>query len=317
MPQLHVHNAIANRARRLDGADGKWRALDGQPLFRERLGFAAMADRFLAQELELLGYRTLLREDGTALEVGGVSDGAADAFSTRAKELRDRARELAHAYAREHGRAPGKAAWPRKNGNRRRAAGAVQARAPLRKRRGAVMARRAPGGAGAWLAPRSGRARRGGHAQPPMRAKAERRSIIRQAVAAVQKANSSWTRSQLLFELGHALPALPADVDPEAYLNGLADEALSGWAEGVSVHQIAPVPDVIDVTRLGLRKDGTSIYHPPGEAKFVTSEHLDRSSTWWTWPGYQSRSASRRRPQPRRWPALTWIPPSSRPARAC
>ena len=95
MPQLHVHNAIANRARRLDGADDKWRALDGQPLFRERLGFAALADRFLAQELELLGYRTVLREDGTALEVGGVSDEAADAFSTRAKELRDRARELA------------------------------------------------------------------------------------------------------------------------------------------------------------------------------------------------------------------------------
>ena len=35
------------------------------------------------------------------------------------------------------------------------------------------------------------------------------------------------------------------------------------------------MPDVIDVTRLGLRKDGTSIYRPPGEAKFVTSEHLD------------------------------------------
>ena len=72
-----------------------------------------------------------------------------------------------------------------------------------------------------------------------------------------------------------ALPALPADVDPEAYLNELADEALSGRAEGVSVHQIAPVPDVIDVTRLGLRKDGTSIYRPPGEERFVTSEHLD------------------------------------------
>ena len=113
MPQLHVHNAIANRARRLDGADDKWRALDGQPLFRERLGFAALADRFLAQELELLGYRTVLREDGTALEVGGISDEAADAFSTRAKELRDRARELAARYEREHGHAPGKQAWYR------------------------------------------------------------------------------------------------------------------------------------------------------------------------------------------------------------
>ena len=39
--------------------------------------------------------------------------------------------------------------------------------------------------------------------------------------------------------------------------------------------QVAPVPDVIDVTRLGLRKDGTSIYRPPGEEMFCTSEHRD------------------------------------------
>jgi len=33
-PQLHVHNAIANRARRADGADDKWRALHGHPLYK-------------------------------------------------------------------------------------------------------------------------------------------------------------------------------------------------------------------------------------------------------------------------------------------
>ena len=278
MPQLHVHNAIANRARRLDRADDKWRALDGQPLFRERLGFAAMADRFLAQELELLGYRTLLREDGTALEVGGISDEAADAFSTRAKELRDRARELAARYEREHGHAPGKQAW-----YRIRQQAALETRAskdhnpPPAGQRVQAWARQAErSGAGKLAAlHEAAQAHAAEHAPSELPSGAERRSIIRQAVAAVQKANSSWTRSQLLFELGHALPALPADADPEAYLNGLADEALSGRAEGVSVHQIAPVPDVIDVTRLGLRKDGTSIYRPPGEAKFVTSEHLD------------------------------------------
>ena len=48
-----------------------------------------------------------------------------------------------------------------------------------------------------------------------------------------------------------------------------------GRAEGVNVLQIAPVPDVIDVTRLGLRKDGTSIYRPPGEERFCTAEHRD------------------------------------------
>jgi conjugative relaxase-like TrwC/TraI family protein len=277
-PQLHVHNAIANRARRLDGADDKWRALHGQPLFRERLGFAALADRFLAQELELLGYRTVLREDGTALEVAGISDEAADAFSTRSRELRDRARELAHAYEREHGHAPGKQAW-----YRIRQQAALETRAskdhnpPPAGQRVRAWARQAErSGAGKLASLHEAAAEHvAEHGPGEMPGDAERRSIIRQAVAAVQAANSSWTRSQLLFELGHALPALPADIDPEAYLNGLADEAVSGRAEGVSVHQIAPVPDVIDVTRLGLRKDGTSIYRPPGEEKFVTSEHLD------------------------------------------
>ena len=35
------------------------------------------------------------------------------------------------------------------------------------------------------------------------------------------------------------------------------------------------MPDVIDVSRLEFRKDGTSIYRPPGEERFVTKEHLD------------------------------------------
>ena len=273
-----MHNAIANRARRLDGADGKWRALHGQPLFKERLGFAALADRFLAQELELLGWRTVVREDGTALEVGGITDAAAAAFSTRAKELRDRARELAHAYQQKHGHAPGKAVWYKirqqaaletrdsKDHNPPAAGQRLQAWGRQAERSGAGNLASLHEAAAAYAAE---------HGPSGLPGGAERRSIIRQAIAAVQAANSSWTRSQLLFELGHALPALPACVDPEDYLGGLADEALSGRAEGVSVHQIAPVPDVIDVTRLGLRKDGTSIYRPPGEERFVTSQHLD------------------------------------------
>ena len=48
---------------------------------------------------------------------------------------------------------------------------------------------------------------------------------------------------------------------------------------GTEIIQIAPVPDVVDVARLGLRKDGTSIYRPPGEARYVTKPHLD-SEEW-------------------------------------
>ena len=93
-PQLHVHNAIANRAQRADGADDLWRALHGHPLFRNKLRLGTLGDRFLAQELELIGFLGVLRGDGKAIEVGGISDEAVDEFSTRSKELRDKAREL-------------------------------------------------------------------------------------------------------------------------------------------------------------------------------------------------------------------------------
>ena len=108
--QLHVHNAIANRAQRADGADDKWRALHGHPLFKHKLRMGTLADRFLAQELELIGLLSVLREDGMALEVGGISDAAIDEFSTRSKELRDKARELEWAYEQKHGHPPGKRA---------------------------------------------------------------------------------------------------------------------------------------------------------------------------------------------------------------
>ena len=277
-PQLHVHNAIANRAQRADKADDKWRALHGHPLFQNKLRFGTLGDRFLAQELEQLGWRTVLREDGKALEAGGISDEAADAFSTRAKELRDRARELAHDYEREHGHAPGKQAWFRvkqqatletrasKDHNPPAAGQQLQAWARQAERSGAGKLASLHEAASTYAAE---------HEPSELPAGAERRSIIRQAVAAVQTANAAWTRAKLIFELGQALPALPGDVDPEAYLNGLADEALSGRAAGVNVIQIAPIPDVIDVARLGLRKNGTSIYRPPGEERFVTGEHLD------------------------------------------
>jgi hypothetical protein len=44
-PQLHVHAAIANMVQRADGADMKWRALDGRQAYRMRLWIAAHVDR--------------------------------------------------------------------------------------------------------------------------------------------------------------------------------------------------------------------------------------------------------------------------------
>ncbi|MGH7732712.1 MAG: MobF family relaxase, partial [Gemmatimonadales bacterium] len=277
-PQLHVHNAIANRGQRADGADDRWLALHGHPLFKEKLGLGTLGDRFLAQELEQLGWRAVLRADGNGLEVAGISEEAADTFSDRAKELRDKARELAADYEAEHGHAPGKQAWFKikqqaalhtrdaKEHNPPAAGQELAAWARKAERRGAGKLSSLHEAAAAYAAE---------HGPGELPGGSERARVIRVAVAEVQKQNAHWNRSQLTMELGRALPSLPPDVDPEAYFGELAGEALSGRAEGVTVLQIAPVPDVIDVSRLGFRRDGTSIYRPPGEERFVTKEHLD------------------------------------------
>jgi hypothetical protein len=273
-----VHNAIANRGQRADRADEKWRALHGQPLFKEKLGLGALADRFLAQELEQLGWRTVRRADGNALEVGGISEEAADVYSDRAKELRDRYRELAAQYERDHGHAPAKQAmWALKQRAALETRDAKEHNPPAAGQELAAWARKAERRGAGKLSSlhRRAAAYAAEHGPSELPGEPERARAIRVAVAEVQRQNAIWNRSQLVFELGRALPSLPPDVDPLAYFDDLAAEALSGRAEGVTVIRVAPVPDVIDVSRLGFRKDGTSIYRPPGEERFVTKEHLD------------------------------------------
>lgn len=278
-PQLHVHNAIANRAQRADGADDKWRALHGSPLFKEKLGLGAYGERFLEQELSSFEWlRTVRRADGNSFEIGGISEAAADAYSYRSKELRARYRELEADYVRDHGHAPAKQArWALKQRAALETRDTKEHNPPAPGHELTAWARKAErSGAGKLAAlHEAASAYAAEHAPSEMPSDAERARAIRVAVAEVQRQNAVWNRAQLVFELGRALPSLPADLNPVAYLDELAEEALSGRAEGVTVLQVAPVPDVIDVTRLGLRKNGTSIFRPPGEEKFVTSEHRD------------------------------------------
>jgi conjugative relaxase-like TrwC/TraI family protein len=280
-PQLHVHNAIANRAQRADKAasgDELWRALDAHPLFRNKLRLGTLGDRFCAQEMEEIGFLGVLREDGMAIEVGGISDEAIDEFSTRSKELRDKARELEWAYEQKQGHAPGKQArWAIRQQAATKTRDSKDHNPPPAGQQVAAWARRAErSGIGALSALHEAATRYSAEHEPGRRpSEAERARMIRKAVAATQTVNATFDRSQLTFELGQVLPPLPAGVDPEEYLNGLADDALSGRAEGVTVIQVSPAPEVIDISRLPFRKDGTSIYRAPAEERFCTSEHRD------------------------------------------
>jgi len=58
----------------------------------------------------------------------------------------------------------------------------------------------------------------------------------------------------------------------------VADLAVNGFG-GTEVIRIAPAPDIADVTELGVRRDGTSIYRPPNETRYATLGQLDLEET--------------------------------------
>src|SRR5690349_24903704 len=103
------------------------------------------------------------------------------------------------------------------------------------------------------------------------------------------------------------MPVLPATADWCAYLDAMADDALAGRIPDTGVIRIAPVPDLVDVSSLDHRKDGTSVYRPPGQERFATAAHID-TEEWIL--GKASRGPCRSWPPragPRpRWPAPTW-----------
>jgi conjugative relaxase-like TrwC/TraI family protein len=291
-PQLHVQVPLLNRAQRADRTDERWRALDGRPLWAERLGAAAYAGLAEAQELARLGFPLVKRADGNGFEIGGIEQSTMDAFSARSADIAARLAERITEYQQMFGHPPNRQALFKL---RKRVT--VETRAAKRKPAAAepeeagARAREAEAELAAWVRRASDKQVQGlaclGEAVeayaaehpearpaglPAARARGE---IMRAAVAEVQRQNAAWTRAKLEWELYRQLPVLPRWADWGRYLSDMADDILGGRAEGVNVLQIAPVPDVVDVSRLGFRKDGTSIYRPPGEARYVTAEHLD------------------------------------------
>ena len=291
-PQLHVQTTILNKAQRADGADDKWRALDGRPLWKERLGFAAHAGLAEAQALARLGLPLVKREDGNGFEVGGVGAETIAAYSSRAAQIEEQLAELLLEYRQIYGRAPDRATLyklrkrvtletrkakqkPELAGaetprDRERAAGEALAAWIRTARDASVQALDSLHEAAGAYAVEHPEAR-------PTRlpAVAERNRIIRAAVAEVQRQNATWRRAQLEWELYRQMPVLPADADWCAYLDAMADDALAGRIPDTGVIRIAPVPDLVDVSSLDHRKDGTSVYRPPGQERFATAAHID------------------------------------------
>ncbi len=82
-PQLHSHCVIFNQTQ---GEDGKWRSMDNQELYQQKMTIGMVYHHQLARELKKLGYELTWNQDGT-FEVWGYTPEQLKAFSSRRQEI--------------------------------------------------------------------------------------------------------------------------------------------------------------------------------------------------------------------------------------
>lgn len=107
-PQLHTHVVIANK---VQGEDGKWRALDGRPMHAAVVALSEHYNAVLADHLtRSLGVEWEQRDRGTdrnrAWEIIGVQDDLIVEFSSRATAIDAEKGRLIAAYVAGHGHQP-------------------------------------------------------------------------------------------------------------------------------------------------------------------------------------------------------------------
>ena len=107
-PQLHTHVVIANK---VQGEDGKWRALDGRPMHQAVVAISEHYNAVLADHLTRnLGLSWEQRERGkdrnTAWEIVGVPDELIAEFSSRSAAIEAETDRLIDSYVTEHGHRP-------------------------------------------------------------------------------------------------------------------------------------------------------------------------------------------------------------------
>ncbi len=278
-PQLHVHIAVANLVQRADGGDETFRQLDTRALHNQRLSIAAQVDREMEARMIARGYAMVPREDGNGCEVGGVSQQVMDLFSSRKATLSAEVAKMAEAYRRKYGHEPSK-----------RTLWLMGQQAAAMTRRPKSAARRVHGTSGgdaddaerltAWEAQTAAREMTalsqvhtdvaGFGSRPAAVIDDDIKAMAaRAAVAEVQQHHAVWSLSELRFEVGRALPpGASAELVRE-----VAELAVTpGSGTGVL---LVTAPEVTDVSALGTRKDGTSIYRPPNEARYTTTGQVD------------------------------------------
>ena len=108
-PDLHTHVAVSNK---VQGPDGKWRSLDGRPLFAAAVSVSERYNTRIEDELRArLGVQFTERsgaEEGRrpVREIVGIPEMLVELFSKRRHGIEQQYRDLLEAYRESHGREP-------------------------------------------------------------------------------------------------------------------------------------------------------------------------------------------------------------------
>jgi len=103
-PQLHTHCVIINATRR---ADGQWRAMDNEALYRHKMMLGALYRNELAREVQALGYEVRTTHWDGRFELGHINERQVRAFSQRSAAI--------EAYLQDQGSERSEAsAWTKK-----------------------------------------------------------------------------------------------------------------------------------------------------------------------------------------------------------
>ena len=253
-----------------------------------RLSVAAAADREMESRLISRGYAMVPRADGNGAEVGGVSKDVMDLFSSRNRAITPELARLIDQYTKAKGHPPSKRTiWllgqqaaqntrRSKAQARRMVAGATGSEEPTEAERLAGWERQVAREEMQALSQvhAEARAYAAAHRTRPHIDEHDKARAARIAVAEVQRQHAAWSMAQLRFEVGRALPVGAT----AAMVTEVADLAVNGFG-GTEVIRVAPAPDIADVSELGVRKDGTSIYRRPNETRYATLAHLDLEET--------------------------------------
>ena len=280
-PQDHEHNQVARLVR--TRSDGKWRALDTMALRSQLPAMAAIAAAHaecgLAREF---GVEWVARADGAGNEIRGVTQAQMDAYSSRTQAIKDATPAAVASWTRKYGREPNARELQHiqqvvtLDSRERKEDTEIDWDAYAQKWDATL------GGQLAQVAPAISNLRDAdadAQAQPEPRSAAPSPEVLaraaRTALAVVQAKQSTWTRADLLKQLGLAMPADTRAMDPAAavaLLHSLADRALAGEFEQVASLEAPEWPALPDYLRREL--DGRSMYTRPGAQRYATRVQL-------------------------------------------